>query len=174
MAFKPILRLCKWFLSDCVPRYHTCNLCECVNQSVRMHTCMVCNLSPTSFFDSCICSGEVYAKVFSGATVGLWEDGDGGRERERRETVVTHCFQLLCCDQRWAGMSWKSEHMLLKFAIKMKCLDANQTLFSAGTNQTLFAAKQHKSLWHRWVFTQMFLSKYFHLNIIRGPTLMTE
>ena len=68
---------------------HKSCTCECAHWKVRTQTCMMKILSLTSFFDFCVCSWEVYAKVFSGATVSLWERRGGtqveGEREERRE-----------------------------------------------------------------------------------------
>lgn len=63
-------------------------MCERVYRCVKLQTCLVYVLSLTSFFDSCICSWEVYAKVFSGETVSLQKRRGkmgGGKERQKEE-----------------------------------------------------------------------------------------
>lgn len=76
----------------------------------------------------CIRSWEVDAKVFSGATVSLWQRrGRGGKKSKKkrgRDCTFNRLSQtVLGGSAVCAGTCLHPEHVLPKFEIKIKCLD---------------------------------------------------
>lgn len=173
MAFNPILRLCKSLLSPC--GVHILYVWVCVLECEIAHSvCCIFYYLPHSLI--CVFAAGKCLRRYSLEWQSACGKAERGRRRKKkckkkRDSVFNKLSQTVFNYSAVIRGEQERPYTLSEFFWSLKLKLSALKLALHRTNWDLLFApksnKQHKSLWHSWVFVEKSLRLNLHLNIIR-------